>query len=286
MSTFATRERQRPALLAYAAQELGVVLFVADLSWDHAEAHVVEVVDATDTSWIVKHCFRAKVFARETTALREWVPALGPGRAPALYASDESSRMFITRRLPGRAGTAETPAEFRQAGELLRRLHDAGPGGPIPDFADLISNQLEGWLKRLPGIADPRDVDFARSRVRDLKGLPPPESGWCHGDNQPRNWLVDESGTVALIDFGRANVGARLRDFERMYFAEWVGQPRLSTAYFEGYGRELRDSEVETLRCVGSAVSVSGRLWAREHKNPAFEQHQVETTRRLRRDEI
>jgi hypothetical protein len=58
-------------------------------------------------------------------------PALGPGRAPVLLAADPALRAILVTALPGRPVhelevPADTEAEIhRQAGMLLRRLHDA-----------------------------------------------------------------------------------------------------------------------------------------------------------------
>jgi aminoglycoside phosphotransferase len=285
MSTAGTRVAQRPALLEYAAAVLGPVYFVGDRSWDHAEAHVIEVTDAEGVGWMVKHCFRSRVFERETAALRDWAPAVGAGRAPELRASDGESQTFITRRLPGTAGVAATPDAFRQGGELTRRLHDSGPTSPMYDLAETVAEQLESWLARMPGVADPADVDYARARLRDFADLPPTYEVRCHNDNQPRNWLVADDGTVAVIDFGKARIGVWLRDLERMYFAEWLGRPELQEAFLDGYGRALSDTDVERLRCMGIGGSIVGRLWAREHHAPDFEQHHIDMLDRIRAGE-
>lgn len=212
MSTPITRQSERPQLLRYAARVLGDVELQADRSWDYAEAHVLEVIDGDGTGWIVKHCYRDRVFDRETKALADWAPAVGPDLAPRLYVYDAQSRTFVMDRLPGTAGVASTPDTHRQAGVLIRRLH-----------------------------------------------------------NQPRNWLVDDAKTVRLIDFGKAEIDAWIRDIDRMYFAEWVHHPDLEDAFFEGYGSPLSDEDRERLRCLGAATSITGRLWAREHHSPAFE---------------
>lgn len=226
MSTPLTRESERPQLLAYAVEVLGDVELQADRSWDYAEAHVLEVSDADDRRWIVKHCYRDRVFDRETKGLRDWAPAVGPGLAPRLHAYDAQTRTFVMDRLPGIAGVASTPDAHRQAGVLTRRLHNLGPHAPIEDFAAEISGNLDAWLSRIPGIAPAEDVDYARARMRDLAALPPTYAVVNHGDNQPRNWLVDDAGTVRLIDFGRAEIDAWIRDVDRMYFAEWAQHPQ------------------------------------------------------------
>lgn len=281
MSTRATREQQRPTLLQFASRILGPVEFVADHSWDYAEAHVVEVSDSAGGRWIAKHCFRTKVFDREVSALEKLAPAVG--RAPTLRAKDREEKIFIMPRLPGRAGTASTSEQFRQAGELTRRLHDATPATPLPDLAERLTEHMESWLCRFPDSVDRADVAYARGRVKELAGLPATQAVCCHGDNQPRNWLVDDNDVVWMIDFGRA--GARdvwLRDIERMYFAEWYENPELQDAFLDGYGRVLTDDDVERLRAIGAAGSIGGRLWAREHHAPEFEKHLIRILDRIR----
>lgn len=281
MSTSAAREQQRPTLLAYAFRILGQIEFVADHSWDYGESHVLEVTDPAGTRWMVKHCFRRKVFDREVAALEELAPAVG--RAPMLRAKDRNEQMFIMPRLPGRAGTASTPEQFRQAGELTRRLHDAAPSIPLTDLAERLTVQMESWLRRFPDTVDPVDITYARDRLKDLDRIPATEAVRCHGDNQPRNWLVDNSNLVWMIDFGRA--GGRdvwLRDIERMYFAEWYERPDLQAAFLDGYGKALTEDDIERLRGIGAAGSIGGRLWAAEHHAPDFEQHQIRILDRIR----
>lgn len=277
-----TRQSERPQLLAYAAHVLGDVELQGDRSWDYAEAHVLEVSDAVGTRWIVKHCYRDRVFDRETKALRDWAPAVGPGLAPRLHSHDAQTRMFVMDRLPGTAGVATTPDAHRQAGVLIRRLHNVGPHTPVDNFAAVISTSLDAWLSRMPGVVPAADVDYARARMHDLAALPPTYAVVNHGDNQPRNWLVDDSGTVRLIDFGRAEIDGWLRDIDRMYFAEWVEHPTLEDAFFDGYGSPLADEDRERLRCLGAATSITGRLWSREHNNPAYEAQLTNITAMLK----
>lgn len=269
-------------LLEYAAAELGPVRLVRDHSWDHGEAHVIEVADGRDTRWIVKDCLSRAVFDRELYALTEWAPALGPGRAPVVRASDPERCLIIMSRLPGEAGKASTPGEFRQAGALTRLLHDAAPPRPVTDPAGILEAAIDRWLDRCPGVVPAADVDYARARMRDLAALSGVVAVPSHDDNQPRNWIVDESGRLAFIDFGRTRYRPWPEELSRMYFAEWYENPELGEAFFAGYGRTLSDRDIEYLRCAGASMSITGRLWARAHHDPEFEAHNVRIMELLR----
>lgn len=250
-----------------------------DCSWPHGESTVVEVRDAVGTSWIVKQVRDPAVFAREVRALRDWAPRLGEGRAPRLVATVAGSSLIVMDRLAGRAGAAATAAEFHQAGGLIRRLHEVEPVTADPDYPARAADNIDRWVRRVPGVVGVAELDFVRARLRSMPGV---RSGPIHDDNQPRNWLTGPDGTVRLIDFGRAKRDVQLRDFERMRHQEWRARPDLEEAFFDGYGRMLSDGEEEALRCIGAVAAVTTILWAREHADEAFEQHGRRTLERLR----
>lgn len=266
--------------LAEAALEAPVTL-VHDHSWSHGESTVLEVRDASGTPWIVKRHTQPVGFDREVAALRDWAPRLGEGRAPRLRAALAEHHILVTTRLPGRAGTASTPAEYRQAGILTRRLHDAEPATTDPGYPARARENVDRWLHRVPGVVDAGDLAFVRSQIALLESMPPPARCPVHNDNQPRNWLSDDDGTVRVIDFGRARRDLRVRDFERMEQDQWRVRPDLRDAFLDGYGRPLTDAEERVLRCVGAVAAVTTVMWARAHGDAPFEAHGRETLRRL-----
>jgi Ser/Thr protein kinase RdoA (MazF antagonist) len=270
------------ATLDLASAVLGrPVTLVRDRSWDHGEATVLEVRDAGGTPWIVKRVGRPQTFERETRALRDWAPLLGDGRAPRLEATDPERSLLVMNRLPGRACVASTTAEFRQAGRLIRRLHDAEPATPDPDYPARAGVDVDRWLHRVPGVADRADVDFVRAQIALMGSMPPALTVPVHNDNQPRNWLSDADGTVRVIDFGKARRDILVRDFERMQQAEWRDRPDLRDAFLDGYGRPLTDAEERMLACVGAVAALTTVLWGRAHGDRAFEDHGRRTLRRL-----
>ena len=257
------------------------MLLVRDHSWEHGESTVLEVRDPDGTPWIVKQARQPEAFEREIRALRDWAPRLGEGRAPRLRAALPERSLLVMNRLPGRAGVASTPAEFGQAGRLIRRLHDAEPATPDPDYPARAAHNVERWLRTVPGVVGPADVDFVRAQIALMESMPAALAGPIHNDNQPRNWLTDGDGTVRVIDFGKAKRDLQLRDFERMRQAEWRGRPDLRVAFLDGYGRPLTDAEERMLVCVGAVAAITTILWSRAHGDERFENHGRQTLRRL-----
>jgi hypothetical protein len=253
-----------------------------DYSWAHGESTVVEVRDAEGTPWIVKQVRDPDAFTQEVRALREWAPRLGEGMAPSLRAAVADSLLIVMDRLPGRAGTAATGAEFRQAGRLVRRLHEAEPATADCDFPARAASSVDKWVRRVPGVVGGADLDFVRAQIRLMESMPAARNGPIHNDNQPRNWLTDSAGTVRVIDFGKAKRDVQLRDFDRMRHQEWRDRPDLRDAFFDGYGRTLSDGEEQMLTCIGAVAAVTTILWARAHADGSFERHGWRTLEFLR----
>ena len=270
-------------LLDLAANELRApVTLHRNLSWAHGESTVLEVRDADQRRWIVKQTRDPAAFAREVHALTAWAPQLGAGRAPRIRVAVPERSLIVMDSLSGRAGAATTPAEFRQAGQLIRRLHDAEESSADPDYPARAPDNVARWVRRVPGVVGPPELDFVRARIATLESLPAPRNCPIHNDNQPRNWLTDADGTVRVIDFGKAKRDVQLRDFERMRHQEWRGRPDLREAFFDGYGRTLSEAEEQTLACIGAVAAVTTILWARAHNDEVFEQHGRQTLEHLR----
>jgi Ser/Thr protein kinase RdoA (MazF antagonist) len=208
---------------------------------------VVEVVDASGSRWFAKQAADQRSWRSEVRAYRRWVPALGT-LAPSLKAADRESRLLLLGALPGVTPPADA-GTHRQAGALLRRLHDVRVGGcQRPADQRLANGPLRAVLKKVPGLLSEEQERFAENHLRELESLPPAPMVPCHGDYLTHNWLVDASGTLRVIDFGNARWQIPAAEFARLYFGPWWHRPDLVEAFFEGYGRRPDGRELEFAR--------------------------------------
>jgi hypothetical protein len=272
-------------LLGACGRILGPVTLVADMSWPHGDNTVCEVADRRGRSWIAKAVRNRDGYERELHALRRWAPALGPG-APDLLAADDAHQLLIMASRPGHLaeGTAaETdPAVHEQAGRLIRRLHDAEPPVADAEVAGRTARNLEIWISRGSHLLAAGDAGFSREQVRPLAALGPVPTVPCHLDNQPRNWLVDDAGTVSLIDFGVCKQDVWVRDMGRLYVQQWMDRPGLRAAFYAGYGRTPTAADLAVLRCYLAYSALTTVVWAHEHDDPDFEAQGRRTLAALR----
>jgi len=227
-------------VLAFAASRLGPCEVVADHSWRHRASSVLRVRDAAGGEWVVK-CHRDRDrYVAELAAYQLWVPALGD-RAPMLLAHDDGLQTLVLSALAGELapwpGDEET---HRQAGVLLRLLHDSEPAAPWDDFA---AEKLAEYDELVPAASPllPADVlDDVRAEVLALASLDAaPSRVACHRDHTPRNWLID--GTrVSVVDFELARREVWVDDLARLESGPWQGDPGLRAAFLDGYGRPPR----------------------------------------------
>ena len=259
------------ALLGAAAEALGPCRLGADLSWHHGESVVREIVAADGTVQIGKAHRRATKFAAELHAYRSWVPVLEPW-APRLLAADEANQVMILTKVPGQPVLDDGNAAIhRSAGDLLRRFHDAVPSTPGADYVEAERSRLESWFERgRPGLLTEREITIARQAVEFLAGAPEPVLVPCHCDWQPRNWLVNDAGSVHVIDFEHARLWPWWADITRLWWAEWSRHPELADAFFAGYGRTLARTEQGCLQAASAISHVVTIVWADEHHDPAY----------------
>jgi hypothetical protein len=252
----------------YRQQVLGPVQVLKDWSWGHAASRVFQVRDAEGVHWYVTQHRYAEQYHREVAAYRRWVPALG-GRAPTLRACDDGLRVLVLTAVPGIVGDEVGVDVHRQAGVLLRRLHDSEPLGPWVDIAAHKLDELETWAARAGGLLGRRELDFARSQLRELDGTTPPARVPCHLDYSPRNWLV-HAGAVHVVDFEHAAPQVWVNDLTRLFFRAWRDDPDLREAFYDGYGRTPDADEVAVLLACYTLAAVRGLVWARDHDQASF----------------
>ena len=263
-------------LLDYAEDVLSSCELLADCSWGHHMSTVLHLRDATGATWYVKsHRDRERYFA-ELTAYRCWVSAL-QDRAPRLRASNDSLRVIILSALPGQqAGwpsshasrptdaSAAEQAMHREAGAVLRRLHNAQSGHPWPAFAAAKMAEFQRLMPTAASLLTSDKLDRARAQIAALAGLPAPERVPCHHDYTPRNWLIQDR-TLYVIDFEWSGHDAWVADLARMYLGIWPGRPDLQEAFLGGYRRYLSTTDRKMLH--GCAVLTAVWLVVRAHES-------------------
>ena len=247
---------------------------VQDHSWSELGLRAVLEVEHEGKRFVVKaggpddgH------MAREIRAHREWLgPWTSRGRAPSLVDADVEARLLLTRHLPGRLveGTpyADEPAAFRQAGVLLALLHHQ-PGVVDDDYERREVDRARAWLGR-PHRIDPAVETRLHEVIDSWDTSVSTRLVPTHGDWQPRNWLVEDDGTVSIIDFGRADLRPAATDLVRLAAQDFRRAPALEDAFLGGYGDDPRSPaswhRMRVREAIGTAV------WAFQVGDEGFEQ--------------
>ncbi|WP_354639988.1 aminoglycoside phosphotransferase family protein [Kitasatospora camelliae] len=262
----------------------------------HGDPYLWEVADEVGGRWFAKRHSKELSYLREVHAYQHATAALPPGRVAALHAHDADALLVVTGAVDGTAlrhtplTARQRPEAYRQAGKLLRKLHDQ----PLPDVAS-------------PG--DERDVPWPQERERALNlarevglgiedlalldtamAVPPPVLPLvvCHGDFSPRNWIVDTTSgdgmLVRLIDFERSQVEEAVRrDLMRIVYQITAHQPELREAFFDGYGRTLTDAEQAGCRAYAAIDCPSALRWATKHRDDEIQRYGLTMLNQLRR---
>ncbi|WP_460855148.1 phosphotransferase [Nocardiopsis coralliicola] len=243
----------------------------ADHSWGLTSTAVLELRRGADRYIAKAGGADDHHIAREIRAHREWLrPWTAAGRAPELVHADRGAKLVVTRYLPGRlvegTGDEYAPQTYRQAGELLAALH-RHTGVSDAGF------EAREQAKALRLLDQPHRIaaDVAARLRRMVESWPAPPSTLVptHGDWQPRNWLI-HSGTVSVIDFGRAGLRPASSDLGRLAAQQFRGAPALEAAFFDGYGADPREQAAWHRNRIREAIGTA--VWAHRVGDEAFEQ--------------
>ncbi len=252
-----------------------------------SQSQLAYVTDACGRRYIVKVHSTLDKHRREVHAYTHWtVPALGC-HAPRLIAVDAALPGILVTAVPGEPAdrAARQPQAHllvhRQAGALLRRLHDAEPATPLPDFAARLADRLDWWLAAANDLLTAAEQHLVRRHVAALADLPPPRGVPCHLDYQPHNWLIDHTGALRIVDFEHARIDAAPRDLVRLAFRHWSGHPDRRAAFLAGYGRPLSDAEQRLLTHCAALDVVTCLVRARDTANHTLAGYGHATLRQL-----
>lgn len=266
--------RQRELLDAW----LPGAVVVQNHGWGLVGTTVLELHGADGSTYIAKAGDTDdRNIARELTAHRQWLSVwTSQGRAPKLVAADEGAKLLVTEYLPGRLvdKTADERSidTYRQAGELLADFHGQYAVRDDGEFERRQKQETLEWLARPHRITN----DARATLTEHVRQWPAPPSVLVptHGDWSPRNWLVAD-GQIGVIDFGRFDLRPAYTDLGRLAARQFRTDPRLESAFFEGYGKDPREPEAWNRLRIREAVGTAA--WAYKVGDEAYEQqgHQM-----------
>ncbi len=193
-------------------------------------------------------------------------------------------RAIVITGLPGqvvrdlRLGVGDEREAHRQAGVLLRRLHETAAAGAANESINRIAGRVDEHLRQVAGLLAPAEIALVRRCAAELAAIAPQLPAVpTHGDVQPRNMLWDLATLrLALIDFERAELAPAVRDLVRLEYGPWDQRPDLRDVFVGGYGRSLTSAERHALRCIAALDALSGLQWGTANAD-------VEVTSRARR---
>jgi Ser/Thr protein kinase RdoA (MazF antagonist) len=135
---------------------------------------------------------------------------------------------------------------------------------------------------RASGLFTLDQIDFTDGRVRaglaSLRGETPRA---LHRDFTPRNWMAGPDGKLmSVIDFEHARWDVRAADLNRPWDHEFLRNPRLKDAFYDGYGGlpALLKEQIETLRTM---LAFSTIVWATKVGDGAFAQRYRDALSRM-----
>uniref|UniRef100_UPI00131DE09B phosphotransferase n=1 Tax=Streptomyces rimosus TaxID=1927 RepID=UPI00131DE09B len=165
-------------------------------------------------------------------------------------------------------GRADRTELYRQAGGVLRRLHDAcGTARPAGGADRWAADRRAAAEEHVAALSAAGALDAAQRRlVLDhaavLHLLPPLPAGFLHGDAGEHHFLWDGAGRrLALAGFAQARLGCAVEDLVRMAYGACLPDRGLRAAFLRGYGRELTDAERYALPAL--AALDAAEAWAR-----------------------
>lgn len=224
----------------------------------------MEVRDRDGRRWFGKRLHVGRQWRGELQGHRWWGD-LAPD-VPLLRSYDEELRVLVTAPVPGTAADPGDRATSTAAGVLLRRLHAAA--APVSDHAGWLAgvrHSLDFEGRRCAMLGTPVPHHLVATALAGLVELGTLRSVPTHGDFLPHNWMVDECGRVATLDFAESAVRPAAYDVARLVFGPAWSRPELLDGFLEGYGRSLDEEEQRFVRLhlvVNAATAVG---WGTTH---------------------
>ena len=247
-----------------------------DHTWGLVDRVVLEVEHEGSTYLVKAGGPTDGHMAREIRAHERWLsPWTSRDAVPVLVAADPALRLLVTTFVPGRLvlgdRAAADPGTYRQAGALLALLHDQ-PGDVDPGWERAQDDRTRRWLDGEHRIA-PDVVRRVRGLLDAWDAAAPTRLVPTHGDWHPRNWVVDDAGTVRAIDLGRADLRPAATDLLRMAAREFRDDPSLEAAFLDGYGADPRSADPGAWLRMRLREGVGTAAWSFQVGDESFERH-------------
>lgn len=279
------------ATMAWAEATLGPFQVLSRFAHSHGYSRLWRLETDGGRVWLKMHAHPHK-WAGEVHALTRWTLPL----APALLASRDEPCTVLLSEMPGEPNGTGARL-WREAGAWLARLHqiengwfgnvrvDGSPHDePSFDAEAFLGAQWEARLVsgRASGLLQAHEIGFVEGAMRD--GLPlfrGERPCAIHRDYTPRNWLAHPDGSLAaVIDFEHARWDVRAADLQRPWSREFLGDPSLAEAFYDGYGglADLLRAQIATLRTVMALTTI---VWATSVGDPGFAEEARADLRRL-----
>lgn len=150
------------------------------------------------------------------------------------------------------ASLPESPGAARRAGQVLRAVRDADPE-PLSNLAggmdaSWIAQDFRSTFERLQRYR--RRLQIPQDLIRKALAASAPPSGEpraAHTIPRPGNFLVNEAGSVTLVDWEWATLAPPEWDFS---LAAWLlrlhAGPAAASAMAEGYGATLSEPDFDS----------------------------------------
>jgi aminoglycoside phosphotransferase (APT) family kinase protein len=200
---------------------------------------------------------RTKYTVRREAVVYRALRATAVG-VPALVAVHPTAQAFLSERLEGRNWFAEITSPEQQvlvAREYMRRLaalHALDPAaldltgfGTPTTVSEHVLEELDAWDSQLELYDEP--APLATWALRWLRANVPNDADWpvvlVHGDAGPGNFMYDEDGVVAVMDWEMAHFGD-LHDDLGWVYVRAVQEP------FPSMPERMRDYEAASGRGI------------------------------------
>jgi aminoglycoside phosphotransferase (APT) family kinase protein len=249
----------------------------------------VSLVPIANEFRLIECAHEAGVPVPEPLVLEEAGGRLGTAAMLVSFVEGTSVAPRILRKPEYEAARSALTA---QLGEALARIHSIDPatleGAVPPAGADPALEQIEEWERQLDEIGEPLPAVELGLRWLRANAPRPAETALVHGDFRLGNFIVDEDGLAAVIDWELAHLGDPAEDVGWLCIRSWRfgndSQPvagvgsldEFASAYEAAGGRSLDPDRLRYWEVFGNLKwAVICARQAHDHLNDVRRSHEL-----------